>query len=127
MYRAALNLLYVMLNLLCITLNLLYVALNVLYVTLAVLYVTIHVSYVTLTVLYVTSRYETGRDYISDILMREEEHWLDGAIKKLNVADKVISHNVSIKWFWKVNSPTKSSTYCLLSLQVDHFVGELTF
>jgi hypothetical protein len=33
--------------------------------------------------------YELGREYITGILMREEEHWLDGAIKKLNVADKV--------------------------------------
>ena len=28
----------------------------------------------------------------------------------------LISQNVSIAWFQKVNSPTKSSTYCLLLL-----------
>ncbi|EKX49864.1 hypothetical protein GUITHDRAFT_135563 [Guillardia theta CCMP2712] len=33
--------------------------------------------------------YEIGREYILDILMREEEHWLDGLLKNLNVAEKV--------------------------------------
>ena len=33
--------------------------------------------------------YEIGREYILDILMREEEHWLDGLMKKVNVADKI--------------------------------------
>jgi hypothetical protein len=33
--------------------------------------------------------YEIGREYILDILMREEEHWLDGVMKTINVADKI--------------------------------------
>jgi len=33
--------------------------------------------------------YEVGREYITDILMREEEHWLDGFMKKINIADKI--------------------------------------
>mmetsp|Transcript_42211 Transcript_42211/g.99025 ORF Transcript_42211/g.99025 Transcript_42211/m.99025 type:complete len:894 (+) Transcript_42211:165-2846(+) len=33
--------------------------------------------------------YEVGREYISDILMREEEHFLDKWMKQLNVADKI--------------------------------------
>ena len=43
---------------------------------------------------------------------------------------RVISHNNLIKWFEKVNSPTKPSTFCFIpnsKQQVDVFVGELTF
>ena len=33
--------------------------------------------------------YEIGREYITDILMREEEHWLDGFLKDINIPDKI--------------------------------------
>ena len=35
----------------------------------------------------------------------------DGAAALIKAAD-LISQNVFINYFWKVNSPTKSSTYC---------------
>ena len=38
----------------------------------------------------------------------------------------LLSHNVLIAWFQKVNSPMKSSTYCHIEQNVDDFVGELT-
>jgi hypothetical protein len=33
--------------------------------------------------------YEIGKEYISDILMREEEHWLDKFLKEANIPDKI--------------------------------------
>mmetsp|Transcript_17323 Transcript_17323/g.14209 ORF Transcript_17323/g.14209 Transcript_17323/m.14209 type:complete len:470 (+) Transcript_17323:152-1561(+) len=33
--------------------------------------------------------YEVGREYISDILMREDEHWFDGVLKAVNLPDKI--------------------------------------
>jgi hypothetical protein len=33
--------------------------------------------------------YEVGREYITDILMREEEHWLDGFLRDINIPDKI--------------------------------------
>ena len=33
--------------------------------------------------------YETGRTYITDIRMREEEHWMDKFLKDINVPDKI--------------------------------------
>jgi len=33
--------------------------------------------------------YEIGRTYITDILMREEEHWMDKFLKDINVPDKI--------------------------------------
>ena len=47
-----------------------------------------------------------------------------------NTCTRRISQNVFIDWLEKVNSPTKSSTYCLpmqIKYEVDGFVGELTF
>jgi len=41
-----------------------------------------------------------------------------------------VSHRVSIKGFWKVNSPTNRQPilyHSWLSIQVDGWVGELTF
>jgi hypothetical protein len=32
---------------------------------------------------------KTGREYITDILMREEEHWLDRVLKEINIPDKI--------------------------------------
>ena len=33
--------------------------------------------------------YEIGREYILDILMREEEHWVDSIMKHLNMSDHI--------------------------------------
>ena len=39
--------------------------------------------------------YEVGREYITDILMREEEHILDRIFKEINLPDKI---DQAIKW-----------------------------
>eukprot|EP00277_Geminigera_cryophila_P043733 CAMPEP_0173083324 /NCGR_PEP_ID=MMETSP1102-20130122/19305_1 /TAXON_ID=49646 /ORGANISM="Geminigera sp., Strain Caron Lab Isolate" /LENGTH=1085 /DNA_ID=CAMNT_0013960083 /DNA_START=111 /DNA_END=3368 /DNA_ORIENTATION=- len=42
--------------------------------------------------------YEIGREYILDILMREEEHWVDGFLKAVNFSDKI---NQGVKYLTK--------------------------
>ena len=42
--------------------------------------------------------YEIGREYILDILMREEEHWVDSIMKHLNMSDHI---NKAVKSFTK--------------------------
>uniref|UniRef100_A0A7S4PRR9 MATH domain-containing protein n=1 Tax=Guillardia theta TaxID=55529 RepID=A0A7S4PRR9_GUITH len=45
--------------------------------------------------------YEIGREYITDILMREDEHWLDGVLRAVNIPDRIdqavksITHNIA--------------------------------